>query len=147
TDRCLETIRHVKKTPVLFIWMKASIVLQFSFPNAVYAVAFFIPGTGPFQSLDLSYILLRFMDKYIRSGHYDRFNLVSLSYKLAPSGSFGILLFDNGLRTAFRRARINARTSKNKFRRAYDHPISTWPSNSIELMQPEIVTQLMRSAR
>jgi hypothetical protein len=75
----------------------ASLLLQFSVPNAVYAVLFFVPASSPFHSLDLSYILLRFMNRYIHSGNYSHLNLVSLSYKLGPSGSFGILLFDNGL--------------------------------------------------
>ncbi|KAJ7777762.1 hypothetical protein B0H14DRAFT_2631499 [Mycena olivaceomarginata] len=26
TDRCLETIQHAKKAPVLFVWMKAAMV-------------------------------------------------------------------------------------------------------------------------
>jgi hypothetical protein len=57
--------------------------------HAKYAVAFCIPSTSPFEILDLSYVLLRFMDRYIRAGDYTRFNLVSLSYKCAPGGSFG----------------------------------------------------------
>ncbi|KAJ7773750.1 hypothetical protein B0H14DRAFT_2965683 [Mycena olivaceomarginata] len=80
TDRCLETIRHAKRASVLFIWMKVSTLLL------------------PF----LSYVLLRFMDKYIRSGDYNRFNLLSLSYKLGASGSFGVLIFDNKLRKAYK---------------------------------------------
>ncbi|KAF8143485.1 hypothetical protein K438DRAFT_645266 [Mycena galopus ATCC 62051] len=148
TDRCLETIRHAKKAPVLFIWMKASsLLLEFSIPNAVYAVLFLVPGTAPFQSVDLSYIFLRFMDKYIRSGNYNRFNLVSLSYTLGPSGSFGVLLFDNGLRTAYLQQRLRARASRNAFRRRFNYPICTWPSNSIQLKRPEVVRQLMTSVK
>jgi hypothetical protein len=148
TDRCLETIRHVKKAPVLFVWMKASdLLLQFSCPNAVYAVAFLVPASTPFQCLDLSYVLLRFMDRYIRSGNYNRFNLISLSYSLGPSGSFGVLLFDNRLRTAYHQARLRARTSQNAFRRRYDHPITTSPGKSIDLKRTEVVTELVRSAR
>ncbi|KAJ7926626.1 hypothetical protein B0H13DRAFT_1599422, partial [Mycena leptocephala] len=148
TDRCLETIRHAKKASVLFVWMKASdLLLQFSCPNAVYAVAFFVPASTPFQCLDLSYVLLRFMDRYIRSGNYNRFNLISLSYSLGLSGSFGVLLFDNCLRTAYHQARSRSRTSQNEFRCRYDHPITTWPGKSIELKRPEVVTQLVRSAR
>jgi hypothetical protein len=113
----------------------------------VYAVAFFTPGSAPFQCVDMSYILLRFMDKYIRSGNYNRFNLVSLSYKLGPSGTFGVLLFDERLRTAYHQARVRARASQNSFRRQYDHPISTWPSNSIFLKGADVVAQLMSNAR
>jgi hypothetical protein len=72
TDRCLETIRHAKRASVLFIWMKVSmLLLPFVIPDATYAVAFFLPATGPFQCLELSYVLLRFMDKYIRNGDYN----------------------------------------------------------------------------
>jgi hypothetical protein len=114
-------------------------LLQFSFPNAVYAVAFFTSGSTPFQCVDMSYILLRFMDKYIWGGNYNRFNLVSLSYKLGPSGTFDVLLFDERLRTAYHQARVRARASQNSFRRQYDHPISTWPSNSIFLKGADVV--------
>ncbi|KAJ7095527.1 hypothetical protein C8R44DRAFT_550074, partial [Mycena epipterygia] len=104
TDRCLKTIRHAKASQILFVWMKASALLTCSIPNAAYAVAFYVPSANPFQVLDFSYVLLRFMDKYIRSGNYDRFNLVSLSYKLGPFGTMGVLFFDGGLRTAYRNA-------------------------------------------
>ncbi|KAJ7900985.1 hypothetical protein B0H14DRAFT_2670407 [Mycena olivaceomarginata] len=135
----------ITRAPVLFIWMKAaSLLLQFSVPNAVYAVLFFVPASSPFQSLDLSYILLRFMDRYIRSGNYSHFNLVSLSYKLGPSGSFGVLLFDNGLRNAYMRARLRARRSRNAFRCSFDYPICTWPNNVTHLTQLEVIAQLMR---
>jgi hypothetical protein len=77
---------------------------------------FFTPGSAPFQCVDMSYILLRFMDKYIRGGNYNCFNLVSLSYKLGPSGTFGVLLFDERLRTAYHQARVRARASQNSFR-------------------------------
>ncbi|KAJ7154850.1 hypothetical protein C8R43DRAFT_852218, partial [Mycena crocata] len=133
TDRCLETIRHAKAASALFIWMKSSHLLQHSIPNAPYAVAFFVPGAPPLQVLDLSYVLLRFMDKYIRSGDYHRFNAVSLCYQVRPEGSIGVLFFDRRLRTAYRQARMRARASANMFRRRYTHPIYTWPRNSEEL--------------
>ncbi|KAJ7805806.1 hypothetical protein B0H14DRAFT_2878001 [Mycena olivaceomarginata] len=145
TDRCLETIRHAKRAPVLFIWMKAA-----SFASSIFSTkcgicrTFFVPASGPFQSLDLPYILLRFMDRYIRSENYSRFNLVSLSYKLGPSGSFGVLLFDNGLRNAYMQARLRARRSRNAFRRSFDYPICTWPNNVTHLTRPEVIAQLMR---
>jgi hypothetical protein len=122
----------------------ASLLLQFSVPNAVYAVLFFVPASGPSQSLDLSCILFRFMDRYIRSGNYSRFNLVSLSYKLGPSGSFGVLLFDNGLRKAYMQVCLRARSFRNAFRRSFDYPICTWPSNVTHLKRPEVITQLRR---
>ncbi|KAJ7895746.1 hypothetical protein B0H13DRAFT_1520019, partial [Mycena leptocephala] len=105
TDRCLETIRHVKQTPVLFVWIKTSDLLQFSVPNAVHAVAF--SYLAPHRSnASTSYVLLRFMDRYICSGNYNRFNLISLSYRLGHSGSFCVLLFDNRLSTAYQKARL-----------------------------------------
>ncbi|KAF8125551.1 hypothetical protein K438DRAFT_1648488, partial [Mycena galopus ATCC 62051] len=148
TDRTLETIRRAKKAVVLFIWVTVSDLLpQISCPNAAYTVAFFSPSSAPFQCVDMSYILLRFMDKYIRGGNYQRFNLVSLSYKLGPTGSFGILVFDNGLRTAYQQARLRARASHNYFRRQFLHPISTWASNSTRLKRSDVVTALMENAR
>ncbi|KAJ7794544.1 hypothetical protein B0H13DRAFT_1675363, partial [Mycena leptocephala] len=131
----------------LFVWIKTSDLLQFSVPNAVYAVAFFVPGSAPFQCLNLSYVLLRFMDRYIRSGNYNRFNLISLSYRFGHSGSFCVLLFDNRLSTAYQKARLKSRISQNEFRCRYDHPITTWSSQSIRLKRPKVVTQLVRRAR
>jgi hypothetical protein len=42
---------------------------------------------------------------------------------------------------------MRAQASQNSFRRQYDHPISTWPSNSIFLKGADVVAQLMRNAR
>ncbi|KAJ7847231.1 hypothetical protein B0H14DRAFT_2700102 [Mycena olivaceomarginata] len=92
TDRCLETIRHAKRASVLFIWMKVSTLR--------------LPALSNVSSC---HVLLRFMDKYIRSGDYNRFNLLSLSYKLGASGSFGVLIFDNKLRKAYKQARTQLR--------------------------------------
>jgi hypothetical protein len=125
----------------------SSLHLPLIVPNAVYAVAFFVPASGAFQCLDTSYIFLRFMDRYIRSGDYRRFTLISLSYRLGPSGSFGLLIFDKHLRTAYTQVRTRARLSRNIFRREYEYPICTWPGNSIELKRPNVVRQLVRSVR
>jgi hypothetical protein len=127
--------------------MKASDLVSRSISNATYAVAFSIPRSAPFQALDLSYMLICFMDKYIRSGDYTRFNLVSIVYKLGACGTVGVLFFDSRLHTAYRHARNNARASNNTFRRRYHHPISTWPSNCAELKKPNVVAQLMRNVR
>ncbi|KAJ6548624.1 hypothetical protein B0H19DRAFT_191130 [Mycena capillaripes] len=147
TDRCLETIRHVKSTPVLFLWMRASRLQLEHIPNAIYAVAFSIPSTTPFEVLDLSYVLIRFMDKYIRAGDYSRFNLVSLAYKCGSGETFGILLFDRGLRTVYKNAWIKSRTSNVHYSRRFNVPISTWPANCLELKRRNIVATLMANIR
>lgn len=129
--------------------MRASALLPRPIPNVSYAVAFFIPSATPFQVLDLSYVLLRFMDRYIRDGDYTRFNLLSLTYKLGPTGSLGVLLFDRHLRTAYRQTRLKARSSTDRFVRRFEWPISTWPDNGNdrELNIPVMVVQLMRNTR
>ncbi|KAJ6465150.1 hypothetical protein C8R47DRAFT_1232046 [Mycena vitilis] len=102
TDRCLESIRHAKKVPVLFIWLEiGSLPPLLSLPNAEYAVAFFLPRVGTFQCLDLSWVVLRFMDEYIRIGNYTRFRLLSICYDISPSGTFGVLFFDNALKLSW----------------------------------------------
>lgn len=143
----METIRHVKSTPVLFLWMRSTRLQLPAIAHAKYAVAFCIPSTSPFEILDLSYVLLRFMDRYIRAGDYTRFNLVSLSYKCGPGGSFGIFLFDSGLRTVYRNAWIKARACNANYSRRFNIPISTWPSNCIELKRPNVVATLMSDIR
>ncbi|KAJ7615737.1 hypothetical protein DFH06DRAFT_111874, partial [Mycena polygramma] len=146
TDRCLESIRHAKKAPVLFVWLDiGSLPPLFSLPDADYAVAFFLPRVGSFQCLDLSWVVLRFMDEYIRSGNYTRFRLLSLCYEISPSGTFGVLFFDNALRTAYLLARKRANASKKNFRRRFKHPICTWPSNAPQLSRPDVIRGLMRS--
>ncbi|KAJ7813299.1 hypothetical protein B0H14DRAFT_2605187 [Mycena olivaceomarginata] len=47
---------------------------------------------GLFITFGLLPNVITYQMRYICSGKYSRFNLVSLSYKLGPSGSFGILL-------------------------------------------------------
>ncbi|KAF7344343.1 ATP-dependent DNA helicase [Mycena sanguinolenta] len=147
TDIRLETIRHAKSTPVLFVWMKAIDVISSHRPaNAQYAVAFFIPSEEPFHVADLAYMLLRFQDFHIRDCDYQRFKLVSLSYQLAPNGTYGILLYDKDLRRAFRKALHGAREEPSKNKSAkFGHPISTWPPDldSPAVRTPEIISALM----
>ncbi|KAJ7660465.1 hypothetical protein B0H17DRAFT_1212587 [Mycena rosella] len=38
------------------------------YTDAPYAVAFYVPSITPFEVLDLSYVLVMFMNRYIRSG-------------------------------------------------------------------------------
>ncbi|KAJ7277743.1 hypothetical protein C8J57DRAFT_1004921, partial [Mycena rebaudengoi] len=118
SDRCLETIRHAKATPVLFVWCKAPRLLVNPIPGAAYAIAFFIPSVTPFQIVGLTYMVLRFMDKYIRDADYTRFKLVSISYKLGVHGSVGVLVCDHDLRTMYRKIHSRARTSSSSFRRS-----------------------------
>ncbi|KAJ7475434.1 hypothetical protein B0H11DRAFT_1671128, partial [Mycena galericulata] len=104
TDCCLETVRHVKTTPVLFLWMTAAALLPYYIPNAKYAVSFYIPSRDHFHALDLSFVLARFMDKYIREGDYRRFKLISFAFTLEIDGTYGLLLFDKKLRKIFKKA-------------------------------------------
>ncbi|KAJ7227563.1 hypothetical protein C8J57DRAFT_1585286 [Mycena rebaudengoi] len=129
TDTRLATIRHVKNTPILFVWMKVADARLFTTPkSAAYAVGFFIPSDAPFHVADLAFLLLRFQDFHIRDSDYERFNIVSLSYHIGIGGSYGLLLYDNNLRHAFRKARTNARRDPAKYQSSeFGHPISTWP--------------------
>ncbi|KAJ7200396.1 hypothetical protein GGX14DRAFT_321368, partial [Mycena pura] len=129
TDAKLATVRHVKNTAVLFIWMKISDAQLFTVPkSARYAVAFFVPSEAPFHVADLAFLLLRFQDFYIRDSDYERFNLISLSYHLGVGGTHGLLLYDNNLCHAFKKARKNARQNPAKYRSVqFGYPISTWP--------------------
>ncbi|KAJ7202741.1 hypothetical protein C8J57DRAFT_1260088 [Mycena rebaudengoi] len=96
--------------------------------SAAYAVGFFIPSDAPFHVADLAFLLLRFQDFHIRDSDYERFNIVSLSYHIGIGGSYGLLLYDNNLRHAFRKARTNARRDPAKYQSSeFGHPISTWP--------------------
>ncbi|KAJ7756895.1 hypothetical protein DFH07DRAFT_715647, partial [Mycena maculata] len=103
-DYCLETVRHVKTTPVLFLWMTVMALVTYHVPDAAYAIGFHIPSVQQFHVLDLAYVLTRFMDRYIRAGNYNRFNIQSFSFKLDTDGTYGLLLFDRKLRTVFKRA-------------------------------------------
>ncbi|KAJ6449546.1 hypothetical protein C8R45DRAFT_947320 [Mycena sanguinolenta] len=145
-DCSLETVRHVKQTPVLFLWMTATALIPYYVPNAEYAVPFFIPGSFPFNVADLSYVLLRFMDKYIRKSNYTRFNLVSFPFKLEPEGTFGLLLFDKKLRKTFKKAQHLARTNSKYRAMQFDIPLSTWPNSSAALREPQIIFNLKRHA-
>ncbi|KAF7344241.1 hypothetical protein MVEN_01715300 [Mycena venus] len=147
TDRCLETIRHVKTSPVLFLWMRAKDLNLPHILGAKYAVAFSIASTPGFEALDLSYVLLRFMDKYIREADCDRFKLLSLSYRLGPSATFGVLVFDRRLRSAYQQAWIKSRLDSRYHSRRFDLPLSTWPNRNITLRTPKEVKKLMMAVR
>ncbi|KAJ7937887.1 hypothetical protein B0H13DRAFT_1852185 [Mycena leptocephala] len=73
-------------------------LIPYSLDDTAYAVAFFIPGHHTLQVMDLSYVLIRFMDKYIRASDYTRFNLLSFSFVLDAQGTFGILILDKKFR-------------------------------------------------
>jgi hypothetical protein len=147
TDRCLETIRHVKATRVLFLWMQVSRLDLQHIPDAKYAVAFNIQSTRTFEALDLAYVLLRFMDKYIRDGDYDRFSLLGVHYKLGPLGSFGLLIFDHHLRSAYHQICIKSRLYSSNYSPKYNLPLSTWPSKCDALRKPKVVKKLMGHVR
>ncbi|KAJ7862452.1 hypothetical protein B0H14DRAFT_3444631 [Mycena olivaceomarginata] len=95
TDHNLATIRHAKQTPILFLWMKTVEIMGTNNPNhARYAVGFSIPSEEPFHVADLAFMLQRFQDFHIRDCDYRRFELISLSYHIAPDGTHGLLLYD-----------------------------------------------------
>ncbi|KAJ7770124.1 hypothetical protein DFH07DRAFT_768680 [Mycena maculata] len=98
-DYCLETIHHVKTTPVLFLWMTVTALVPYNVPDAAYAIGFHIPSVQQFHALDLAYVLARFMDRYIWAGNYNRFNIQSFSFKLDTDGTYGLLRFDRKLWT------------------------------------------------
>ncbi|KAJ7094936.1 hypothetical protein C8R44DRAFT_560139, partial [Mycena epipterygia] len=129
TDHRFATIRRVKNTRILFIWMQAMDIMKSNNPKfARYAVAFFISSESPFHVSDLAFMLLRFQDFHIRDCDYHRFQLISLSYHLALRGTYGLLLFDQNLCHAYRKARHRAGQNPSKFKSSrFGHPISTWP--------------------
>ncbi|KAJ7300465.1 hypothetical protein DFH08DRAFT_999697, partial [Mycena albidolilacea] len=132
TDCHLTTVRHAKNISILFIWMKATDIIASNRPkSARYAVGFFIASDSPFQVTDLAYMLLRFQDLHIRDCDYQRFNLISLSYHICVDGTRGLLLYDNNLSHAYRKALHMARQNPGKFKSSrFGHPISTWPPDS-----------------
>ncbi|KAF7344229.1 hypothetical protein MVEN_01713800 [Mycena venus] len=104
---------------------------------------FSIASTPGFEALGLSYVLLRFMNKYIREADYDRFKLFSLSYRLGPSAAFGVLVFDRRLHSAYQQAWIKSRLDSRYHSRRFDLPLSTWPTRSVILRTPKEVKKLM----
>ncbi|KAK7027609.1 ATP-dependent DNA helicase [Favolaschia claudopus] len=131
-DSELLTIRHVKQTPILLIWMKTSqFNLHRKFKLARFAVAFYIPSIEPYHVVDLAYFLLRFQDFFIRDCDYVRFNLVCISYRLEIGGTFGLLLYDQNLASAFAKATLRANQNPAEFKSSqYHHPVSVWPPDS-----------------
>lgn len=45
-------------------------------------------------------MLLRFSEQYTRDGDYQRFLLVDLTYRFTPDGAYGVMLYDQGLKSA-----------------------------------------------
>ncbi|KAJ6592342.1 hypothetical protein B0H19DRAFT_974315 [Mycena capillaripes] len=104
--------------------MTAADVMKSKNPaQARYAIAFSIPSQQPFHAADLAFMLLRFQDFHIRDSDYCRFNIISLSYHLGPDGTYGLLLYDKNLRSAYRKAVHRARQSPSKYISSH----STWP--------------------
>lgn len=126
--------------------MTTAAVVPYYITDAEYAVAFYIPSDPPFQALDLSYVLSRFMDKYIRSSDYTRFNLIAISFQLEHNATYGLLLFDKGLRKTFRKAQRRSRSNPKYNSAQFDIPISTWPNDCTVLRDPQIIFNLKEHA-
>lgn len=150
TDRLLDAVRHVKDTPVIFVWSKAQIILSSPIQDVTYAVSFFIPSTTPFHALDLAYVMLRFSDMHIRECDYRRFNLISATYNIDMTGTSGVLLYDNRLKSAYRKARASARAAGGNIAsvlHGLDVAVSTWPALTDLDNAPAIVAGLITRAQ
>jgi hypothetical protein len=98
----------------------------------------------------LAFMLLRFQDFHIRDCDYQLFNLISLSYHIRPNGTHGLLLYDNNLRHAYRKAVHRACENPSRHKSLqYGHPISTWPPDldSPAVRTPENISALMSNIR
>ncbi|KAJ7049826.1 hypothetical protein C8F01DRAFT_1264871 [Mycena amicta] len=82
--------------------------MPFRTKGAVYAIAFAIWSTPTNQILDLAWLLTRFQDMYIRENDYTTFNLVNISYRVCEVGTYGLLLYDDGLAAAYRNAELTS---------------------------------------
>ncbi|KAJ7780259.1 hypothetical protein DFH07DRAFT_706856, partial [Mycena maculata] len=106
TDCHLDAVRHIKDACVVFLYFTAPALIPYHVTDSdnAYAVAFFIPGADSLQALTLSYVLIRFMDKYIRSTGYIRFDVLDFAFMFDLDGTYGILLLDHRFRKTYRRA-------------------------------------------
>jgi hypothetical protein len=86
------------------------------------------------------------MDKYIRESNYARFNLISFAFKLEHDGTFGLLLFDKKLRSAFKKAQHRSFTNSNYNSLEFNVPLSTWPKNCAQLRDPAIIFNVKKHA-
>ncbi|KAJ7098074.1 hypothetical protein B0H15DRAFT_797690 [Mycena belliarum] len=148
TDRSLEAVLHMKSIRVLFLYFTVPALIPYAIDDTAYAVAFFIPGHDSFQTLHLSYLLIRFMDKYIRDSDYTRFNMLAFSFVLDHTGTYGIILLDKKFRRTYRKAQNRARRNPAKYNaHPFDVPLSTWPSNAADLRDAHTIYKLMAHAQ
>ncbi|KAJ7061703.1 hypothetical protein C8F01DRAFT_1369193 [Mycena amicta] len=124
THPTTEAVQQAKAAPILFLWLKADNIMPFRTKGAVYAIAFAIWSTPTNQILDLALLLTRFQDMYIRENDYTTFNLVNLSYRVCEVGTYGLLLYDNGLAAAYHNAELTSNAT------LHDFPVSAWPPNA-----------------
>ncbi|KAJ7065931.1 hypothetical protein B0H15DRAFT_807665 [Mycena belliarum] len=148
TDRSLEAVLHMKSIRVLFLYFTVPALIPYAVDDTAYAVAFFIPGHDSFQALYLSYLLIRFMDKYIRDSDYTRFNVLAFSFVLDHTGTYGIILLDKKFRRTYLKAQKRARRNPAKYNaHPFDVPLSTWPSNATDLRDAHTIYKLMAHAQ
>lgn len=137
----------MKTVPVLFLYLTVPALMDYHIDDTAYAVAFFAPKRHSLEVMDLSYILIRFMDKFIRASDYSRFNLLSFSFTMDSEGTYGVLILDKNFRRAYRIAQRRAHRNPGKYSSApFDIPISTWPSNSMELRDARTIFNLKTRA-
>ncbi|KAJ7433360.1 hypothetical protein FB451DRAFT_989602, partial [Mycena latifolia] len=94
SDCSLQSVIHVKSISVLFLYLTVPALIPYHIDDNAYAVPFFIPSHHSFQALELAYLLIRFMDKYIRDSDYTRFQIISFTFILDREGTYGVLILD-----------------------------------------------------
>lgn len=112
-------------------------MLPFRIKGAVFAVAFAIRSAPTFHLLDLSWLLLRFQDRYIREGDYNRFNLLNLSYRIGIRGTYGLLIYDSGLQGVYEKL------AAEHLSLLHGVPVSSWPDD-VDYPQDINVSKLLR---
>ncbi|KAK7000719.1 hypothetical protein R3P38DRAFT_3218520 [Favolaschia claudopus] len=142
-DHTLPTIRRIKQARALFLFFTAPALIPYHVNDNAFAVAFFIEGSDPFQAVELSYVLVRFFDKYIRGSNYTRFNALKISFVLDNDGTYGILVLDPRFRPIYKRMQKRAWNFPNKYSASeLGVPLSTWPKNCVAMKNTILILKL-----
>ncbi|EDR08115.1 uncharacterized protein LACBIDRAFT_297816 [Laccaria bicolor S238N-H82] len=145
TDIQYDAVQNVTSSQPIFVWVETPFILQRHLYRSPFAVIFSVDCLPPFHSLTLAFLILRFMDIYIREGDYRRFQLLALTYCFTHTSVYGVLFFDHRLAFVFNMAHVCAESRSDCHRFSHSlHPITSVPGQSVSL---DFVSDLIGRAR
>lgn len=122
----MDRIVHAQRSLVIFMWQPIDgRTTEFGF-HASFAIRFSLRTGLGYGATDLAGLLLRFTELYSELAHHSA-HLLNFSYYSTLTMIYGVLIFDDGLNTAYQSVLQRADSDPMFMAPNLDIPMSTWP--------------------